>query len=202
MGMPSPATRRSLAAITVLAGHLGLLWVVATGVRSVEGVKGPPWLSLVLIHPASTPDEPRPSERAAAPTLSARRTRPAQVAPEDASKGPVSEAVAAPRIDWSAEAERVGAASAKTPSIGRSFGMPEPAEAPPKPRPSFGWSLSATRPVEAIPGGILFRIGDNCEIVLMPLPVGACAIGKRKANGALFGHMEDPVPLGEWKDAH
>lgn len=57
----------------------------------------------------------------------------------------------------------------------------------PKKPPEFAWDYAATHPIEAIPGGgILVHLGDNCVLILFPLPFVGCAIGKREANGDLF----------------
>jgi hypothetical protein len=63
--------------------------------------------------------------------------------------------------------------------------------APPTKLPQFAWDYAATHRVEAIPGGgMLVHLGDNCVLIL-PLPFIACGIGKRPANGDLFGHRGD-----------
>jgi hypothetical protein len=56
----------------------------------------------------------------------------------------------------------------------------------------FAWNYAATHRVESLPqGGILIHLGDNCVLVLMPLPIVGCAIGKSPANGELFEHMSE-----------
>jgi hypothetical protein len=63
--------------------------------------------------------------------------------------------------------------------------------APPAKPQQFAWDYAATHRVEAIPGGgMLVHLGDNCVLIL-PLPFIACGIGKRPANGDLFGHRGD-----------
>ena len=48
-------------------------------------------------------------------------------------------------------------------------------------------------------GGIGIHLSDNCELILVPLPLGGCALGKRKARGDLFDEMKSPVEPGDWK---
>jgi hypothetical protein len=62
----------------------------------------------------------------------------------------------------------------------------------PKKSQQFAWDYAATHPIEAIPGGgIRVHLGDNCVLILFPLPLVGCAIGKRPANGDLFEHRSD-----------
>jgi hypothetical protein len=62
---------------------------------------------------------------------------------------------------------------------------------PTKP-PQFAWNYAATHRIEAIPGGgMLIHLGDNCVLLLLPLPMVGCGIGKHPANGGLFDHMHD-----------
>jgi hypothetical protein len=64
-------------------------------------------------------------------------------------------------------------------------------KAPTKP-PQLAWNYAATHRVESLPqGGILIHLGDNCVLVLIPLPIVGCAIGKSPANGELFDHMRE-----------
>jgi hypothetical protein len=62
----------------------------------------------------------------------------------------------------------------------------------PKKTQGFAWDYAATHRVETIPeGGMLIHLSDNCVLVLMPLPIVGCGIGKRPANGALFEHVHE-----------
>jgi hypothetical protein len=62
----------------------------------------------------------------------------------------------------------------------------------PKKAPQFAWNYAATHRIEAMPeGGILLHLSDNCVLILFPLPLVGCGIGKRPANGDLFEHMRD-----------
>jgi hypothetical protein len=104
-------------------------------------------------------------------------------------------------VDWKAEAERaVAAIAADETDTRRSFGSREqqnPSQRGPKP---FGWDRSQTERVQALPGGTVIRLNDHCSLVLMPLPLVGCAVGKIEARGDLFDDMDRPATLGDWKD--
>jgi hypothetical protein len=103
-----------------------------------------------------------------------------------------------PPIDWAGELSRAAqdASSQESAQKPRDFGFPHPPSAHADEHPQFGWDYAATHRVEAIPsGGLIVHLTDNCVLVLLPLPLGACAIGKRKANGDLFKHMNEPVTI-------
>jgi hypothetical protein len=100
-----------------------------------------------------------------------------------------------PPIDWAGELSRAArdTASGKLTQKPRDFGFPHPSSAPIK-APRFGWDYVATHRIESIPeGGLLLHLNENCVLVLFPLPFVGCGIGKKKANGDLFEHMQDPV---------
>lgn len=101
-------------------------------------------------------------------------------------------------IDWATELSRAAANAVPTEPAPtpKDFGFPHAPTLPPKSEP-FGWDQVHTHRVESIPGGgILIKLNDNCVLVLIPLPFAACGIGKRKANGDLFKHMQEQAPGG------
>ena len=56
----------------------------------------------------------------------------------------------------------------------------------------FAWNYAATHRVEAIPGGgLAVHLNDNCVLLIFPLPLIGCGIGKHPANGDLFEHRHD-----------
>jgi hypothetical protein len=62
----------------------------------------------------------------------------------------------------------------------------------PKKPPQFAWDYAATHRIEAIPeGGLLVHLNDNCVLIIFPLPLIGCGIGKHPANGDLFEHRHD-----------
>jgi hypothetical protein len=103
-----------------------------------------------------------------------------------------------PPTDWANELSRYArdAATEEAAPKPRGFGFPHTPSTHTDKRPQFGWDYAATHRVEAIPeGGLIIHLNDNCVLILFPLPFGECAIGKRKANGDLFKHMNDPSRL-------
>lgn len=171
-------------------------------VRSVEDA-----LTVVLVPPRlperrvdvrdvdSSRLQPAPRPTGALP---ARRTE--VVEPSNAITLPTSrEGPDSSGIDWDRAAQ--SAATAATTPPRRGFGMPESKPKAAAPR-EFGWDRTHTERIHAIPGGgIGIRINDNCEIAFVPLPIGGCALGKRKARGDLFEGMKDPDrPAGSVPD--
>jgi hypothetical protein len=107
----------------------------------------------------------------------------------------------APLIDWRAEAQRAAAVAAEGPPEQKQFGPRADTPTAPKSKP-FGWDKTHTERVQALPeGGILIRLSDNCAMVIAPLPLAGCSLGKRKARGDLFDGMKEPPRAGDWKDA-
>jgi len=79
----------------------------------------------------------------------------------------------------------------------RNFGFPA---GPPtlKDYPQFDWGYASTHRVETLPeGAMVIHLNDNCIIVLTPFPFPLCSPFKRKANGELFKHMQDPDKRGD-----
>jgi hypothetical protein len=103
--------------------------------------------------------------------------------------------------DWLAEGSAAAAGVAATDGATiRSFGTAErPAPRPRKAKP-FGWDKTHTQRVEAMPGGgISIRLSDRCSLILAPLPLAGCSLGKIEARGDLFDGMKAPVEPGDWK---
>ena len=101
--------------------------------------------------------------------------------------------------DWHASADAAAARAAQAPTT-RDFGFPRPGPEPPK-KKEFGWDKTHTERVSALEGGgIAIRLSENCAITFAPLPLGGCALGKRKAHGDLFDGMKAPAQPGDWKD--
>jgi hypothetical protein len=151
--------------------------------------------------PAATPDTaappplpPSPGARAAPTASTAPTTPPGTTAAPGAPAAP---------IDWFDEQDRVAseaaARSAAPPQ--RGFGTPEVPRQYAPPKSDFAWSHSHTHRVEPIEGGgIAINLTDQCVLVLIPLPLIGCALGKRSANGDLFRDMHQPAHPGDWKD--
>jgi hypothetical protein len=184
---------RFTAVAAVACGHIALFVLLArTGERD-GGVGLDERMTLVFFelpdeHVEPAPD-PRPTQ---ADTSSASRRSLIPLAAPD------STAISQPDIDWHNAASRAAARTAAAPEM-NDFGFPtrEPA---PSEKKVFGWDKTHTERVSALPGGgMLIRLSDNCAITLAPLPLGGCALGKRKARGDLFDEMQAPAELGDWK---
>jgi hypothetical protein len=83
-------------------------------------------------------------------------------------------------------------------SMGRHEPPSEPLVAPTT--PDFAWSKAHTERVSALEGGgTMIRLGERCAIVIVLVPIPACAFGKIKPRSDLFEHMDDPPTPGDWK---
>jgi hypothetical protein len=182
----------------VLGLHLGIVWMLLTTSRLLSIQARSQSLEIVFIGPP------------ARPAVSAGRNPLGGVAGIPASRSRnAAEAFAVtpnlppssnennaihPPPDWAAELSRAArdAVSNESAQNTRDFGFPHSPAAPDKPR-QFGWDYAATHRVESLPeGGLLIHVSDNCVLVLLPLPIFGCGIGKRKASADLFEHMHDP----------
>lgn len=95
-----------------------------------------------------------------------------------------------PPADWNDSARRAAA------KVATDLIFDKPAEQPAKP---FAWDIAKTKRWEADPaGGTRIRLNDHCELVLMPLPVGGCALGKIEPRGDLFDGMSSRNASGDW----
>jgi hypothetical protein len=180
----------------VLAAHLTLLWLVATfRPSSVKTESGS--LKLVWIAKSASP-QAAPDHALAA--KKARNTAPRQ----DAGHIPGSPATALPSSDddnsihsmpdWAEELKRVaqGAVARELAEKRHQFDFTHAFPSAPRKPAQIAWDYAATHPIETLPqGGILIHLGDRCVLVLIPLPLVGCAIGKTPASGDLFDHMRD-----------
>ena len=199
--MPRGATpswffrNRSGAAALVIGGHIALLGLLTQTSQRGSETADDERMSLVFID---LPDEhPEQTATRIAPSARSQRTRTKQT-PTVAPANVDTTAISPGATDWYAEAGRAAAREATAPEL-RSFDFPK-REPAPREKEEFGWDKVHTERVRALPGGgIGIRLSDNCEIALLPLPIGGCALGKRKARGDLFDEMKAPVELGDWK---
>jgi hypothetical protein len=180
----------------VLGAHLALVWLLLSSHHLL--VKSSPGsLQLVWIPRAA------PSEVALAPKETIQESRKAiphhrvdltSGSPSIAAP-PKEEANAIhPIPDWSQELQQAAkdavAKELQKKKHEADFAHVFPAQ-PRKPE-QFVWNYAATHRVEAIPqGGILIHLGDHCVLVLIPLPIVGCGIGKIPVNGDLFEHTQD-----------
>jgi hypothetical protein len=191
---------RSLAVVALAGVHLLVLlqlFSVRPPVRSVASVG-----LAVRFIPAPAPLPKHDLPPLPAPTQPERRA-PRVTPPADETTNSPSEPTppVAPLVDWRAEAQRAAAAAVDEPSVQKPFGPRAQAPLAAQPKP-FGWDKTHTERVQALPeGGILVRLSDNCAMVIAPLPLVGCSLGKRKARGDLFDGMKEAPRPGDWKDA-
>jgi hypothetical protein len=178
----------------VVAAHLGVVWLLMSTVESFK-TKSDSLTLLWLTRPKApeTAAEQRTSSQRA-PTRKSRRR---------ADRAPASSAITTLRADkdhasaavpdW-AEELQLAAKDALAKDLvekrhNHDFAHTFPVQ--PKSPPQIAWDHAATHRVEAIPGGgIAINLNDNCVLVLIPLPLVGCGIGKHPANGDLFKHSD------------
>ena len=163
---------------------------------------------VTLVHPRAAPLEllflvnktivrpsisDKPSTVIPAPSLKLRSRSKSE--PDSTTMPPGDNAIAPP-IDWAGELAKVGKSGVPSEnSQGRDFGFPNTSNESAIKAPEFGWSHAQTHRVEAASGGgIVIHLNDNCVIVLLPVPIAGCKLGKHDPNGQLFEHMHDPPP--------
>jgi hypothetical protein len=193
-----PRLLRPAVLLLVVAIHAALLIIAPrSAIRMAMRSEEP----LIFLAPPEHAQVPAPAASAAA------LPRKKPVAPHDTQLVTVPPAAPPPvdappaPIDWNSEAELAIKLQAQ-------LAMATPPRALDKHRPGadlngglgpdrkqkseFGWDRTHTRRIEPIEGGgLLIRLSDNCVLVLIPLPLGGCSIGKTPVRGDLFDHMRD-----------
>jgi hypothetical protein len=65
-----------------------------------------------------------------------------------------------------------------------------------RPQPWDGWDYAATHRIEQLPqGGTVIALDERCSLVIAPMPIVGCWLGRIAASGHLFRHMR-PRPVG------
>lgn len=187
-------TRVLLTLSTVLGAHLVVLWLLMSSHRFWIKT-GPESLQLVWIPspPTSEFAEPRKTPQRTATTPPQRRIANAPVSPTPIPGTNEENNAIRPTPDWNTElqlaAKNVLAKELEKKKHETDFTHQFPTQ-PTKP-PQFAWNYAATHRVEALPqGGLVVHINDNCVLLIFPLPLLGCAIGKRPANGDLFKPLQ------------
>lgn len=202
--MYNPRTTRIAAGALVIAAHcLGILLLPPLDL-SDRMPASPAETTLIYLEiprietPAEEGADPEPDRIAARPVV------PGDTAPTTAITLPPPLTTAPP--DWRTEADlavaRYGEQLAEEDRLAASMGRPEvPSEPLVAPTtPGFGWSKAHTERVSALEGGgTMIRLSERCVIVIVLVPLPACAFGKIKPRSDLFEHMDDPPVLGDWK---
>ena len=193
------ASRRQALLVTlsmVMGAHLIIIWLLVSSSRLLVKTKSGS-LQLIWI--------PRPALLDTAPEPQTSTERPAKISPRNQVYRTPALPSIAPRSneednaihtmpDW-AEELHLAAKNAVANQLAQKRHELDFAHAfptLPKKPPQFAWDYAATHRIEAIPGGgMLVHLNDNCVLILFPLPMIGCGIGKRPANGDLFEHRRD-----------
>ena len=180
----------------VLAIHLVAVWLLLSSqFRSAKVASGSLQLLWIARSPTSEsrpkPEmKPRQTARADTPRRPNRTGSSPSAAPQ-----PIEEDSAIhPTPDWTEDLKLAAKDSLAKELTQRRHDSDFSHAFPTQPRKAqeFAWNYAATHRVEAIPeGGILIHLGDHCVLVLIPLPLVGCGIGKIPVNGSLFEHMDD-----------
>jgi hypothetical protein len=196
--MPKPRQARLLVILSiVLSAHLAAIWLLLSSRQlSIKTKSGsfqlvwipPPALSETAPGRGVTPEKPSKS----IPHRRVERTPdlPGSIAPPSTAEDNAIH----PAPDWNEEL-RLAAKNALANQLAQKrheldFAHTFPTQ--PKTPPQFAWDYAATHRVEALPqGGMVIHLSDNCVLLLFPLPLVGCGIGKRPTNGNLFEHLHD-----------
>jgi hypothetical protein len=201
---PRYRQRRLGIAAIVAAVHGLLCWLLLSAESPLLLPAKLPDLEMIFILPPSPPtaDAPNRSPANRSEGDGSRRQPP----PRSASANPLQppllhdqDNAIHPPIDWDGELSRAAkdAVPASPSPPPRDFGIPH-RTAPSAKAPEFAWDYARTHRVESIPsGGLLIHLSDRCVLVLTPLPLPFCRIGKRGPNGELFDHLHDLPPADE-----
>jgi hypothetical protein len=191
--------------LLVFAIHAVILLIALRAVTRVPLLREQPLVFLALPAPAQTPQ----TAAVPAPTMPA----PPHKKPA-ASRDSQLVAIPAPpppeqppaTIDWNSEAamaieQQARSAMAAPPRAldkhGKGADLNGGLGPDHKSKPEFGWDRSHTHRVESLEGGgIVIALNDRCVLVLLPLPLGGCGIGKIPVRGDLFDHMYDAPQAG------
>jgi hypothetical protein len=196
--MEKPRRRaKFLCAIAVVLGlHVTVLWLLLATTRVLSFRTKSQSLEIVfivrpVIAPESNSIDRVPEDATPRRQVAAKHLPTPGVAAQETENNAIH-----PPTDWTTELSRAAkdAVSERLAQQPRDFGFPHSPSASAGKTPQFGWDYVATHRIEAIPeGGLLLHLNDNCVLIFFPLPFAGCGIGKKKANGDLFGHMHDPA---------
>ena len=188
--------KRPVVLLLVLAIHALILLAALRAVTRMPLLREQPLVFLSLPIPAQAPQTAAvpaaPRKKSAASRDSQMVAIPAPAQPPEKPPEP---------IDWNAEAaltieQQARSAMAAPPRAldkhGKGADLDGGLGPDHKPKPEFGWDRSHTHRVQSIEGGgIAIALNDRCVLVLIPLPLGGCGIGKIPVRGDLFEHMHD-----------
>jgi hypothetical protein len=188
---------RLLLTLSMVFGvHLIVVWLLVSSAQLSVKIKSGSLQLVWIARPALSETAPNgestaPQARKTLPHNRVDRTRAvSSIAPRSADEDHAIH----PAPDWTEELHRAASdALANDLALKRhelDFAHAFPTQ-PKKPQ-QFAWNYAATHRIEAIPqGGLLVHLNDNCVLIIFPLPLIGCGIGKHPANGDLFEHRHD-----------
>lgn len=194
--MPKRRQARLLLILSmVLSAHLAIVWLLVSSPQRLMKAKSRS-LQLVWIPPPASSIAPEPETTSAKPRNSVPRHRNDRIPASPPTATPSDEENNAihPTPDWNAELQ-LAAKHALAQELAKKkhdtdFAHVFPTQ--PNRLGQFAWDHAATHRVESLPeGGLLINLSDNCVLLIFPLPLVACGIGKHPANGDLFEHMHE-----------
>lgn len=179
----------------VLGVHLAVVWLLMSSHQFLMKTRSESLqLVWILRPPTSEIAEPRKMPQSAAKTPPQRRGADTSASPTVIPGTNEENNAIHPTPDWNAELKQA-AKNALANELAKKkhdtdFAHVFPTQ-PQKPE-QFAWDYAATHRVESLPqGGLLINLSDNCVLLLFPLPLVGCGIGKRPANSDLFKHMHN-----------
>jgi hypothetical protein len=180
----------------VLAAHIVVVWLLISSplllVKTRPGSLQLVWIPRPVL-PSTAPERGTSTERARNPAPQHSNDR-IRASPSVAPTSNEESNAIHPAPDWTEELHQAAknALANELAQKRHDFDFAHAYPTPVKRPPQFAWNYAATHPIEALPEGrILIHLGDNCVLLLLPLPLVGCGIGKRPVNGDLFQHMGD-----------
>ena len=189
-------TRLQLSLLTVLGLHLIVVWLLVSSPQLSIKTKSGSLQLLWIARPLLSEAAPERGTKTEKPTNSSARHR-VDRRPKSPSIAPRSndeDNAIHPAPDWTAELQLVAkdAVGKELAQKRHELDFAHAFPLQPKKSQQFAWDYAATHRIEAIPGGgILVHLNDNCVLIIFPLPLIGCGIGKLPANGDLFEHRRD-----------
>lgn len=190
------ASRRFAVAALTLALHAALLACLARLPVDRRAPAHPRGVALAIIGSVRLPRLRSPHRHA--PAVTGEHAGPEPVNSTHARLEPVSAPSrdvrsVRPAVRWLSALRRAARRITSRPVPPRvTFGFPRvQAFAPARRAPVWtGWDTVATHRIVELPqGGTLIVLDERCSLVIAPLPIVGCWLGRLAASGRLFSHM-------------
>jgi hypothetical protein len=189
-------TRLQLTLSMVLGLHLIFIWLLVSSpqlsIKTKSGSLQLVWITRPVLSDTASERETK-TERPTNPSPRHRVERTAKL-PSIAPRSNEEDNAIHPAPDWTEELQLVANDAVAKELAQKRHEMDFAHAFPVQPKKSqqFAWDYAATHRIEAIPGGgLVVHINDNCVLLIFPLPLIGCGIGKHPANGDLFEHRHD-----------